>query len=184
MKVWTRRSLLTCQRAGPLLWKPDWQAAHHVTPEPAIAPGGNPQEPPREPNSVWSVPLYRGKPVLEGGRGRAWGLPDRPVPLGKTGPGAQLAGPQSACQDVWLLLPRSSTATPHQFWSMDGSHVPTGSVPMTENPGRGRGLEPRGHHAQPPRRRLAGLRLPRAPSTSLPRTGVWAECTAGWRPPP
>ena len=55
---------------------------------------------------------------------------------------------------------------------------------MTENPGRGRGLKQWAHHAQSPRRRLARLRLPRAPSTFRPRPGGWAEWTAQWRPPP
>lgn len=85
MKVWTRRSLLTCQWAGPLLWKPDWQAAQHVTPEPAIAPGGNPQEPPREPDSVWSLLLCLWEVSAGGWPGPGLGATRPPSPSRKDG---------------------------------------------------------------------------------------------------
>ena len=184
VKVWARRSPPTLQAGRPLLWKPDWRPLSKLRRTQQSLLGETPKSLPENLTQCGPFCFAVGGESWRVARGRAWALPDHPVPLGKTGPGAQLAGPQSACQDVWLLLLRSSTAVPHQFWRMNGSHVPTGSVPMTKNPGRGRGLKPWAHHAQSPRRCLARLRLPRAPSTFRPRPGGWAEWTAQWRPPP
>ena len=55
-------------------------AAQQVTPDPAIAPGGNPKEPPREPDSVRSLLLCRGRGVLEGGREPGLGATRPPSP--------------------------------------------------------------------------------------------------------
>lgn len=101
-------------------------AAQQVTPDPAIAP--------RETRTRFNVVLPTVPSEVSPGGWQGPGLRATrpPSPLGKIGPGAELEGPESAGQDVWLLLPRPPTAIPHQFWRTNGSREPTGSVPMRD----------------------------------------------------